>query len=173
MPVYMFAQAATHLSGSKLPSSVMGMDAKAWFSETSHQRITDDVVAGILGVTRKTANKRLNEGLDTDDIINIARALRINTVTALVELDRIEYQEVLDYLDGGGQLIENADDGALALELAKRLNPISRLADVRSIEDARRSTLTDSDVEAALLDANDGRAVAQGRTDELPEPETP
>ena len=151
----------------------MGMDAKAWFSETSHQRITDDVVAGILGVTRKTANKRLNEGLDTDDIINIARALRINTITALVELDRIEYQEVLDYLDGGGQLIENADDGALALELAKRLNPISRLADVRSIEDARRSTLTDSDVEAALLDANDGRAVAQGRTDELPEPETP
>lgn len=68
------------------------MDTKKWLAETSHQRITDDVIAKILNVTRKTANKRINDGLPADDLVTISRALDINPVQTLAD-SSIDEQE--------------------------------------------------------------------------------
>lgn len=99
------------------------MDTKKWLAETSHRRITDDVIAQILNVTRKTANKRINDGLPADDLVTISRALGINPVQTLVELGHLEYDEVEDFLDSDGQLVATATPGQLSLELARQLNP--------------------------------------------------
>lgn len=99
------------------------MDTKKWLAETSHRRITDDVIAKILNVTRKTANKRINDGLPADDLVTISRALDINPVQTLVELGHIEYDEVEAFLDSDGQLVATATPGQLSLELARQLNP--------------------------------------------------
>lgn len=115
-----------------------GMDAKAWFSETSRQRVTDELVAQALGVTRKTANKRLNEGLPADDVIELAKVLGVNPAMALVELGYISYEDVTDYLDSDGQLVATAEPGVLALELARQLNPATRAPELDELE-ARRS----------------------------------
>ncbi|WP_066584061.1 hypothetical protein [Corynebacterium provencense] len=99
------------------------MDTKKWFAETSHRRITDDVIAELLNVTRKTANKRVNDGLSMDDLVTISRGLDINPVQALVELGHLEYDEVEQFLDSDGQLVATATPGQLSLELARQLNP--------------------------------------------------
>lgn len=103
------------------------MEIKRWLSESAHRRITDQEIASILGVTRKTANKRLNEGLPSDDLIRLCDKLGINQTLALVELGRIKHEDVLEYLDSEGQLLETADDAALVLELARRIVPESKI----------------------------------------------
>lgn len=102
---------------------LLGMDIKQWLSETAKRPIYDQDIANILGVTRKTANKRLNAQLDASDLIRICRALDVNPVIALVELDYITYTEVADYLDSDGALVATADPATLSLELARKLNP--------------------------------------------------
>lgn len=62
------------------------MDIKKWLTETARRPVTDSTIAEILDVTRKTANKRVNEGLTADDLIEVCRSLEINPVIALVEL---------------------------------------------------------------------------------------
>lgn len=99
------------------------MDTKKWFSETSRQRVTDGMIADILNVTRKTANKRINDGLPMNDLVTISRALEINPVITLVELGHLTHDEIENYLDSDGQLIATADEGTLSIELARRLNP--------------------------------------------------
>lgn len=108
-------------------------------SESAHRRITDQEIASILGVTRKTANKRLNEGLPSDDLIRLCDELGINQTLALVELGRLTHEDVLEYLDSEGQLLETADDAALVLELARRLVPKSKI-----LEQTVRQTSTDN-----------------------------
>jgi hypothetical protein len=103
------------------------METKRWLSESAHRRITDQEIASILGVTRKTANKRLNEGLSSDDLIRLCDELGINQTLALVELGRLTHEDVLEYLDSEGQLLETADDAALVLELARRMVPKSKI----------------------------------------------
>lgn len=123
------------------------MDIKQWLSENAHRRITDTDVANILGVTRKTANKRLNEGLITaDELITICQALGINRTMALVETDKLPHEDVLAYLDADGQLVATAEDGDLALELARRLNPATAAPEIDELE-ARRSHRITPDVE--------------------------
>lgn len=114
------------------------MDIKQWLSENTHRRITDQDIANALGTTRKTANKRLNDGLPAGDLITICEKLGVNRTMALVELGYVPHQDVLDYLDSDGQLVETADDGALALELARRLNPATKAPEIDELA-ARRS----------------------------------
>lgn len=131
------------------------MDIKQWLSENAHHRITDQEVANILKVTRKTANKRLNDGtLSADDLLELCEAFGINRTLALVELERLPYQDVLDFLDSDGQLIETADEGRLALELARRLNPATLAPEIDELE-ARR-TRKDSVSEPDDIDLLDG-----------------
>lgn len=129
------------------------MDIKQWLSENTHRRITDQDVADILGTTRKTANRRLNEGLTADDLILICGKLGINRTMALVELDYIPYQDVIDYLDSDGQLVATADEGELAIELARRLNPATRAPEIDELA-ARRSNTRSPDVDPVPYAAN-------------------
>lgn len=131
------------------------MDIKQWLSETSHIRITDQGIADVLQVTRKTANKRLNEGLPADDLLTLCEVLGINRPLALVELGYIPYQEVLDFLDSDGALVSTADEGELAIELARRLNPATRANEIDELA-ARRAGAPVSDPSASLHDDDDG-----------------
>lgn len=157
---------------------MLGMDAKAWFSEASRQRVTDELVARALDVTRKTANKRLNEGLSADDVIELARAFKVNPAMALVELDHITYEDVADYLDSDGQLVATAEPGVLALELARQLNPATMAPELDELASRRSNASTPNvgpldDDDAAVRDANELRGAAQKRTPRLDEPEHP
>lgn len=114
------------------------MEIKQWLSETSHRRVTDQEIANILKVTRKTANKRLNEGLPTDDLLALCQEFGINRTLALVELGHVPYQDVLDFLDSDGALVSTADEGELAIELARRLNPATRADEIDELA-ARRA----------------------------------
>ena len=131
------------------------MEIKQWLSETSHRRITDQDIADILKVTRKTANKRLNEGLPADDLLALCKALGINRALALVELGHLPYQEVLDFLDSDGALVSTADEGELAIELARRLNPATRANEIDELA-ARRAGAPVSGPSASLHDDDDG-----------------
>lgn len=98
------------------------MDPKSWLSSATGRRITDQDIADALGVTRKTANSRLNSGFSADDMITVARALEAPVVESLIRLGYITDDEMLAYVEACGGSVETADDGLLALELAKRLN---------------------------------------------------
>ena len=131
------------------------MEIKQWLSETSHRRITDQEIADILKVTRKTANKRLNEGLPTDDLLALCQEFGINRTLALVELGHVPYQDVLDFLDSDGALVSTADEGELAIELARRLNPATRASEIDELA-ARRAGAPVSGPSASLHDDDDG-----------------
>lgn len=129
------------------------MEIKQWLSENAHRRITDQDVADALGTTRKTANKRLNEGLPADDLITICGKLGINRTMALVELDYVPYEDVLEYLDSDGQLVSTADEGELAIELARRLNPATKAPEIDELA-SRRSNTPPADVVPESYAAN-------------------
>lgn len=112
---------------------------KEWFSAAAGRRVTVVEIAKHLDVNRNTATSRMQEGLSSDEIITLARKLHINPVTALEELDKLTLEEVLGYFEQGGKLIETADNGELALELARRLNPVSKLAEFDELAARRRN----------------------------------
>lgn len=116
------------------------MDVKRWFSETAHRQITDSTIAEILNVTRKTANKRVNEGLTSDELIAISHALGINPVIALVEMGHITYEEVAGFLDSDGQLVATSDPAHLSIELARMLNPATMAPELDELASRRRAT---------------------------------
>ncbi|QBJ95027.1 hypothetical protein ERC79_02895 [Rhodococcus sp. ABRD24] len=98
-------------------------DQRAWFSEAAGRRVTVTEIADHLGVSRKTGQSRLEAGLGADDIIVVARALHIRPVDALIELGKLTYAEVYDWLDSDGQLLATASEAELAVELVTRLAP--------------------------------------------------
>lgn len=98
-------------------------DAREWFSAEARRRVTATEMAQHLGVARNTVNGRLQEGLSADDIITLARAIKVSPINALVELEKVTYDEVFSFLERGGKLVETASEGELALVLAERLNP--------------------------------------------------
>lgn len=126
------------------------MDFKQWLTESSHRAVTDQLIADLLGVTRKTANKRINDRLTADDLLAICGKLGVNRTLALVEFGHLPFQDVLDFLDSDGQLIATADDGLLALELARRLNPAT-LSPVIDELAARREGAPVSDAGDVML----------------------
>lgn len=99
-------------------------DFRHWLRDLNGRRVTADDIAHKLGVSRTTVTRRLvNDELTADELITLANAYEMNPLQALVDLGRITDQQVWAYLESGGQLVETAEDGALALELARRLNP--------------------------------------------------
>ncbi len=101
-------------------------DPRDWLTAMAKRRITAVEIADILGVSRTTANARIAKGVSADDLIEICRGLGINPVEALAELGYLQHGEVMSFMDMGGQLLDTAEDGDLALELARRLNPATR-----------------------------------------------
>ena len=97
------------------------MDTKQWLTETAHRPIYDQEIADILGISRKTANKRINEGLDASDLIILARGLGINPVMALQELGYVTINEVFDFLDADGTLLATAEPDKLVYQLAEEM----------------------------------------------------
>lgn len=122
------------------------MDIKTWLSENSHRRITDQDIATMLNVTRKTANKRINDGLPADDLITLCGELGVNRVLALVELGYIPHDDAMEYLDSDGALLATAPDGDLALELARRLNPATRAEEIDELEQRRQRMSNPADI---------------------------
>ena len=78
-----------------------------------------------MGVSRRTATNRLNEGLSSDDLIALARKLDVSPVTALVELDKLSYDEVYSFIDGDGTLLATATQEQLIRQLAEDSLPLS------------------------------------------------
>lgn len=133
------------------------MDIKQWLTETARRPIYDQDIAQILGVTRKTANKRINAGLDASDLITVCRGLNINPVIALTELNYVTYDEVTDYLDSDGELVSTASAGTLALQLARLLNPATRAEEIDELtarRQAKKSNTTTPTVQTTTYDPN-------------------
>lgn len=92
---------------------------KDWFSSMADRKITVIEIAKHLNVSRNTARSRLDEGLTSDEIIQLARALHLNPVTALDELGKLEGQEIFDHLDSDGTLLSTATPKQLIYHLAQ------------------------------------------------------
>ncbi|MEY8565153.1 helix-turn-helix transcriptional regulator [Corynebacteriaceae bacterium 7-707] len=115
-------------------------DFRHWLRDLNGRRVTADDIAHELGVSRTTVTRRLvNDELSTDELVKLSRAYDVNPLQALVDLGRITDAEVWGYLESEGQLVETADEGELAIELAKRLNPATRAPEISSIEERRAS----------------------------------
>ncbi|MCX7491511.1 HTH domain-containing protein [Corynebacterium sp. P6129] len=118
-------------------------DIKEWFSSTSKGRLTTEEIANRLGISRATATRRIADGLPSDDIIKLSRSLGINPVIALVELGYVTYDEAFDFVESDGTLVTTADDEDLVLELAERIVPAKRLAELRKRAEERIATVTE------------------------------
>ena len=145
----------------------MGMDKeKDWFSSMADRKITVVEIAKHLSVSRNTARSRLDEGLTSDEIIQLARALHLNPVTALNELGKLEGQEVFDFLDSDGTLLTTASPQQLIYQLAQdslgyeeKGRLWKEVSDPRGYRDdlaARRSGAPVSGPSASLHDDDDG-----------------
>lgn len=168
-------------------------DAREWFSSTAGKRVTAVEMAEILNISRNATNSRLAKGLDSDDLIAISRELEISPIHALVELGKLTYDEVLDFLEGDGTLLKSASVEQLVYQLAEEALPASdrislgaaakALTDQRDDLAARRNSnvsqmrvapLSDDEIAAAIHEANEMPQAAH--TDdgiEYTEPEFP
>lgn len=104
-------------------------DIKAIFSSLAERKVTATDIAKTLNISRNTANTRLKNKLNAEDIITIARGLGVNPVDALVELKTLTHEEVFDYLDRGGTLLATASLDQLIYQLAEE-----NLSNVQKIE---------------------------------------
>jgi len=139
---------------------------KAWFSSMAGRKITVVEIAKHLGVSRNTARSRLDEGLTSDEIIQLARSLHLNPVTALNELGKLDVYEIFDYLDSDGTLLATASPQQLIYELARdsldyeekgRLwKEISDPCGYRDDLASRRAGVPVSDADDSLPDDDDG-----------------
>ena len=156
-----------HLLHTYLCTTVFGMDKeKDWFSSMADRKITVVEIAKHLEVSRNTARSRLDEGLTSDEIIQLARALHLNPVTALNELGKLEGQEIFDFLDSDGSLLATASPQQLIYQLAQdslgyeeKGRLWKEVSDPRGYRDdlaARRAGAPVSDSSASLPDDDDG-----------------
>lgn len=149
-----------------------------WFTETTGNA-SGRAAAELAGIPPATLNRQLAKGeLAAEFVIAIARAYKTSPVTALVATGFI----TLDEVDGTslGDALRFASDQDLVRELAHRIDDEpthweGTFDDVvdRSASPTLQAVPSDDDVEAAIQEANDGLAVAQDRTEELIEPESP
>ena len=156
-----------HLLHTYLCTTVFGMDKeKDWFSSMADRKITVVEIAKHLEVSRNTARSRLDEGLTSDEIIQLARALHLNPVTALNELGKLEGQEIFDFLDSDGTLLATASPQQLIYQLAQdslgheeKGRLWKEVSDPRGYRDdlaARRAGTPVSGPSASLHDDDDG-----------------
>lgn len=115
------------------------IDYRDWFRSATGRRITAEEIGDILGLSRPSVTRRLTspDGLSADEVIAVSRASNVNPVEALVDMGHLEVAEAMAFLDSDGQLVETADDGELALELARRLNPATKAPEINELEQAR------------------------------------
>lgn len=139
---------------------------KAWFSSMAGRKITVVEIAKHLEVSRNTARSRLDEGLTSDEIIQLARSLHLNPVTALNELGKLDVHEIFDYLDSDGTLLATASPQQMIYELARdsldyeeKGRLWKEISDPRGYRDdlaARRAGAPVSEVSGSLHDDDDG-----------------
>ena len=120
------------------------IDYRDWYKSATGQRVTAETIGKLIGASRPTATRRLTQdGLTADEIIKVSRGLRVNPIDALVDLGHITEAEAMSHLDNNGKLLDTAEDGELAIELARRLNPATRANEIDELA-ARRSNSTTS-----------------------------
>lgn len=139
-------------------------EIKDIFASLAGHRVTAQDMAEILDTSRNTVNLRLKNGLTAEDVITIARGLRINPVDALVELDQLTRDEVFGYLDGDARLLATASVEELVYHLAEdtlsnadkiELGGAARALLERDELTARRSGAPVSGPSASLHDDDD------------------
>lgn len=161
------AQRIKHLPHTDLCTMMSRMDKeKAWFSSMADRKITVVEIAKHLEVSRNTARSRLDEGLTSDEIIQLARSLHLNPVTALNELGKLDVHEIFDYLDSDGTLLATASPQQMIYELARdsldyeeKGRLWKEISDPRGYRDdlaARRAGAPVSEVSGSLHDDDDG-----------------
>lgn len=94
-------------------------DLKAILGSMAGRRVIAQEIADALQISRNAANDRMNRGLDAGDLITVCRALEINPVMALVELNHLTYTEVFDFMDSDGTLLATATESQLHYQLAE------------------------------------------------------
>lgn len=124
-------------------------DYRTWFKSMTGRRITVEEIADIIKVSRATATRRLQDGLAPDEIIKLCRKLNVNPVLALIDFDHLTFKEVLDALDGDGQLLATASKDQLIYRLAEDgLSPGQKLELSSSVRRNHLHTVSDgSDID--------------------------
>lgn len=106
-------------------------DFRQWIHRTTGTRVTAEDIAQALGISRTSVTRRLvGDGLEAGEVIVLCRHFGVRPLQALVDMGYLTDREVWDYLESEGQLVETADEGELALELARRLNPATRAPEI-------------------------------------------
>ncbi|MBG9316475.1 HTH domain-containing protein [Corynebacterium diphtheriae] len=101
-----------------------------WFTSMAHRRVTVTEIAEYLEVSRRTATNRVNDGLSADELITISRKIGISPIHALVELEKLTYEEAFDFVDGEGRLLATASTEELIAQLARENLPVTALIDL-------------------------------------------
>ena len=123
------------------------IDYRDWYKSATGQRVTAEEIGKLIGASRPTVTRRLTQdGLTADEIIKVSRGLRVNPIDALVDLGHITEAEAMSHLDNNGKLLDTAEDGELAIELARRLNPATRADEINELEQRRRRMSTPADI---------------------------
>ena len=123
------------------------IDYRDWYRSATGQRVTAEKIGKLIGASRPTVTRRLTQdGLTADEIIKVSRGLHVNPIDARVDLGHITAAEAMSHLDNNGKLLDTAEDGELAIELARRLNPATRANEIDELA-ARRAgaPVSDSD----------------------------
>lgn len=94
------------------------------------RRVTVTEIAEYLGVSRRTATNRVNDGLTADELIVISRKLGLSPIHALVELGKLTLEEAFDFVDGEGKLLATASQDELIFRLAHESLPVEMLIDL-------------------------------------------
>ncbi|CAB0559152.1 hypothetical protein FRC0259_01619 [Corynebacterium diphtheriae] len=119
------------------------MDMKKWFSQQVGTPITDQEVAEILDVTRKTANKRINGALTADDALKLSGAWKINPVLTLSELGFLTIQDVYDFFEGDGTTLAAATSAQLVKRLAEEELPLTDLVELGAAAKSKLDTMSE------------------------------
>lgn len=107
------------------------VDYRNWYKSATGQRVTADDIGKLIGASRPTVTRRLTQnGLTADEIIKVSRELRVNPINALVDLGHITEAETMSHLESNGKLVDTAEDGELAIVLARRLNSATRATEI-------------------------------------------
>lgn len=99
----------------------MNKNLKTWLETTLQRRITVQEIGNTIGVSRKTATRRVAEEFTTDEIITITTTLGAPPAKALLDLGILTEQQLLDALPDHAQPLSTLTDAELAHELFRRL----------------------------------------------------